>query len=244
MLGFLWGSGTIMVAGREGIQKLWDLTERVLSPDAPGERLSDLEVTRRAVDRSLHGLGVGTPRQIKNHFTRDRYPELPRVLDEFERAGRIERVTVEHDGSTMPGTWYVHRDEIPLLDRIERGGWAPRTTMLSPFDNLIADRSRSELLFDLPYRMEIYVPKAQRRYGYYAMPVLDGDRFVALVDPAMDRANGRLLVRAVHAAPETKPTAEVWRSVAGAVGDLATSLGATGIQLEGPAPAAFRTALR
>ena len=92
MLGFLWGSGTIMVAGREGIQKLWDLTERVLSPDAPRERLSDLEVTRRAVDRSLHGLGVGTPQQIKNHFTRDRYPELPRVLGEFERAGRIERV--------------------------------------------------------------------------------------------------------------------------------------------------------
>jgi uncharacterized protein YcaQ len=61
MLEFLWGSGAIMVAGREGIQKLWDLTERVLSPDAPRERLSDLEVTRRAVERSLHGLGVGTP---------------------------------------------------------------------------------------------------------------------------------------------------------------------------------------
>lgn len=244
MLGFLWGSGTIMVAGREGIQKLWDLTERVLSPDAPRDRLSDLEVTRRAVDRSLHGLGVGTPRQIKNHFTRDRYPELPRVLDEFERAGRIERVTVEHDGSTVPGTWYVHRDDLPLLDRIERGGWAPRTTMLSPFDNLIADRSRSELLFDLPYRMEIYVPKDQRRYGYYAMPVLDGDRFVALVDPAMDRAKGRLLVRGVHAAPQTEPTGEVWRSVAGAVGDLAARLGATQIELEGAAPAAFRTALR
>jgi uncharacterized protein YcaQ len=115
--------------------------------------------------------------------------------------------------------------------------------MLSPFDNLIADRARSELLFDLSYRMEIYVPKDQRRFGYYAMPVLDGDRFVALVDPAMDRANGRLLVRAVHAAPETKPTAEVWCSVAGAVRELAASLGATEIELDGPAPPAFRRAV-
>jgi uncharacterized protein len=138
----------------------------------------------------------------------------------------------------------VHGDDMPLLERIERGRWDPRATMLSPFDNLIADRARAELLFDLPYRMEIYVPKAERRYGYYAMPVLDGDRFVALVDPAMDRANGRLLVRAVHAAPQTTPTGEVWRSVAGAVGDLAAWLGATEIELDGPAPVAFRTALR
>ena len=244
MLGFLWASGRVMVAGREGIQKQWDLTERVLPPNVPRERLSDLEVTRRAVDRSLHGLGVGTPQQIKTHFTRGRYPELQRVLAEFERTGRIERVTVDHDGAPIPGNWYVHRDDRPLLDRIERGRWEPRTTMLSPFDNLIADRARSELLFDLSYRMEIYVPKDQRRFGYYAMPVLDGDRFVALVDPAMDRANGRLLVRAVHAAPETKPTAEVWCSVAGAVRELAASLGATEIELDGPAPAGFRTALR
>jgi len=122
--------------------------------------------------------------------------------------------------------------------------WQPRTTLLSPFDNLIADRARSELVFDLSYRMEIYVPKEKRRFGYYAMPVLDGDRFVALVDPAMDRANGRLVIRAVHAAPETTPTAEVWGSVARAVGELAGWLGATDIDVDGHAPAAFRRALR
>jgi uncharacterized protein len=243
MLGFLWASGKVMVAGREGIQKRWDLTERVLPADAPRERLSDLEVTRRAVDRSLRGLGVGTARHIKSHFTRDRYPELHRVLAGFERTGRVERVVVEHDGAPMPGTWYVHGDDMPLLDRIERGRWEPRATMLSPFDNLIADRARAELLFDLSYRMEIYVPKAERRYGYYSMPVLDGDRFVARVDPAMDRANGRLLVRAVHAEPGVRTTRETGRPVAGAVRDLASWLGATEIELDGSVPAAWRSGL-
>jgi hypothetical protein len=243
MLGFLWASGKVMVAGREGIQKLWDLTERVLPPDAPRERLSDLEVTRRAVDRSLHGLGVGTAKHIRSHFTRDRYPELNRVLAEFERTGRVERVVVQHDGAPMPGTWYVHRDDLPLLERVERGRWEPRAVLLSPFDNLIADRARSELLFDLSYRMEIYVPKDKRRFGYYAMPVLDGDRFVALVDPAMDRANGRLLVRAVHAEPGVRTTRESGRPVAEAVRDLASWLGATEIELDGSVPAAWRSGL-
>jgi uncharacterized protein YcaQ len=243
MLGSLWASGRVMVAGREGIQKRWDLTERVLPADAPRERLSDLEVTRRAVDRSLRGLGVGTAKHIKSHFTRDRYPELNRVLAEFERTGRVERVVVEHDGAPMPGTWYVHGDDMPLLERIERGRWEPRATMLSPFDNLIADRARAELLFDLSYRMEIYVPKAKRRYGYYSMPVLDGDRFVARVDPAMDRANRRLLVRAVHAEPGVRTTRESGRPVAEAVRDLASWLGATEIELDGSVPAAWRSGL-
>ena len=243
MLGFLWASGRVMVAGREGIQKRWDLTERVLPADAPRERLSDLEVTRRAVDRSLRGLGVGTAKHIKSHFTRDRYPELNRVLAEFERTGRVERVVVEHDRAPMPGTWYVHGDDMPLLERIERGRWEPRATMLSPFDNLIADRARAELLFDLSYRMEIYVPKAKRRYGYYSMPVLDGDRFVARVDPAMDRTNRRLLVRAVHAEPGVRTTRESGRPVAEAVRDLASWLGATEIELDGSVPAAWRSGL-
>ena len=240
-------SGAIMVAGREGIQKLWDLTERVLSPDAPRERLSDLEVTRRAVDRSLHGLGVGTPQQIKTHFTRDRYPELRRVLAEFERTGRIERVTVEHDGSAMPGTWFVHRDDLA----------AARTDRTRPVGathhDAVAVRQPDRRPGPLGAAVRPPVPDGDLRpqgpsavYGYYAMPVLDGDRFVARVDPAMDRASGRLLVRGVHAAPgitRHRPRSGV--RVAGAVGDARRAwLGGDRDRARGSAPpAAFLNAL-
>ncbi len=243
MLALLWRAGRILVAGREGLQKFWDLAERVLPEGVTRGRLSDLEVTRRAAERSICGLGVATPAHIRGHFTTGRYPELARVLQTFERDGVVERVDVGDDGTLLKGTWYVHRDDLPLLDRIEAGRWRPRATLLSPFDNLIHDRKRSLELFDLDYRMEIYVPKAERRFGYYAMPLLDGDRFVARVDPAADRARGRLVVRRVTPEPGVKPDRSSAVAVAAAVEELASWTGADAIEVAGPVPQAWRRAL-
>lgn len=239
MLQFLWLRGQVLVAERRGLEKWWDLGERVLPADARSQRIGDLEVTRRAAQHSLRALGVATPLQIRSHFTVGRYPELPRVLAELERRGAIERVEVE----SRPGTWHVHRDDLPVLERLERGSWSPRTTLLSPFDNLIHDRKRAAALHDLDYRMEIYVPRAKRRFGYYAMPLLHGDRFVARVDPAVDRERGRLVLNAVHAEDGTRPVRELGSVVAGAIDDLAAWTGATGIELVGPVPSAWRRAL-
>jgi uncharacterized protein YcaQ len=239
MLRFLWMRGTVMVVERRGLEKWWDLTERVLPAEARRERIRDLEVTRRAAALSLRGLGVGTARHIQGHFTVRRYPELPLVLERLEREGAVERVGV--DG--LPGAWYVHGDDLSLLERIERGAWRPRSALLSPFDNLIHDRGRTLAMFGLDYRMEIYVPKAKRRYGYYAMPLLHGDRFVARVDPAFDRERGRLLVNAIHAEDGVRPVRELGPVVVGAVQELAAWGGANRIDVVGPIPNAWRGAL-
>jgi uncharacterized protein YcaQ len=243
MLSLLWGMGVVMVAGRRGPEKLWDLAERVLPPEAPRGRLSDLEVTRRAVERSLRALGVATPLQISHHFTAGRYPELARVLAAFERSGRIERVSILDGSGPLPGTWYVHAERLPLLDALQARRWEPRTTLLSPFDNLIRDRARAEQLFGLDYRMEIYVPKAKRRFGYYAMPLLDGDRFVARVDSAADRARGVLVVGAVTPEPGVRPNRSSGATVATAVRELAAWTGAAALEVSGPVPQAWRRAL-
>lgn len=234
MVRFLWVMGKVMVADRNGLEKWWNLSERVLPPDVRGGRaLGAVEVTRRAAQRSLRGLGVATAAQIKGHFTVDRYPELPRVLAELERTGTIERVEVVRDGAVLPGPWFVHVEDLPLLERIERGSWRPRTTLLSPFDNLIHDRRRSLTLFDLDYRMEIYVPKAKRRFGYYAMPLLHGDRFVARVDPAVDREGGRLVVNAVHPEDGARPDRGLGPVVADAINELAAWAGASSVEVSG-----------
>src|SRR5262245_51668264 len=244
MVRFLWVQGKVMVATRRGLEKWWDRADRVLPAEALAARsLRDVEVTRRAAELSLRGLGVATARHVKGHFTMDLYPGLADVLGKLERTGVIEQVQVEDEGSRLPGTWYVHRDDLPLLERIERGRWEPRTTLLSPFDNLIHDRKRSVQLFDLDYRMEIYVPKANRRYGYYAMPLLDGDRFLARVDPAVDRVRGRLPVHAVTPEDGRSPDRSTAAAVAGAIHELAAWAGAGTIEVTGPVPTAWRRGL-
>jgi uncharacterized protein YcaQ len=145
---------------------------------------------------------------------------------------------VADHGTEWPGPWYVHADDLPLLERLEAGDWRPRTTLLSPFDNLIIDRQRTRRLFGFHFRMEIYVPRAARRYGYYVLPVLHGDRLIGRVDPAMDRHRGRLVVNAVHAEPDAPAAAGP--AVAAALEDLAAFLGAGGVELRQPPPERWR----
>jgi uncharacterized protein YcaQ len=234
MLDVLWTQGRIMVAGRQGGQRLWDLAERCLPAWTPTRRPPEREVVRLAAQRSLRALGVATARDIDRHFTAGRYPGLPAVLAGLERAGTVERVRVAADGVEWPGPWYAHADDLPLLERLQAGHWRPRTTLLSPFDNLIVDRERTQRLFGFHYRMEIYVPRAARRFGYYVLPVLHGDRLVGRVDPALDRAAGRLVVNAIH--PEPGAPASAGPAVAAALRRLAAFLGADAVELRAPPP--------
>lgn len=226
MLDFLWSMGRVMVAGRKGGQKLWDLAERCLPEWTPREELSDEEVVYRAAQKSLRALGVGRNSDITQHYTRGRYPGLNKTLARLESEDRIRRVQIEESGTVWPGTWYVHSEDVPLLDRLTAGEWEPRTTLLSPFDNLICDRARTEAMFNFWFRIEIYVPKANRQYGYFVLPILHGDRLIGRIDPLMDRKQQRLNVNAIYAEPDAPMSSEVAQSVRGAIEGLGTFLGA------------------
>src|SRR5439155_10332699 len=167
MLVYLWTKGRIVVAGRGGGGKLWDLAERWFPSWTPKDRLPETRISRLAADRSLGVLGVARAADIDRNFTAERYPGLPAILSRLQREKLVEpvRIAASRDASEWPGVWYVHTDDLPLIDRLAAGEWEPRTTLLSPFDNLIIDRARTELLFGFSFRMEIYVPKALRRYG-------------------------------------------------------------------------------
>jgi uncharacterized protein YcaQ len=230
--------GEVLVSRREGGQRLWDLAERCLPSDHEPGGLAEREVVRRSVQRALGALGVARPPHIRAHFTRDRYPDMPGVRAELVAEGSV----VEASVGDLPGPWYLRAEDVALLEQLRSGGaWRARTTLLSPFDNLICDRARTQMLWGFDFRLEIYTPVEKRRYGFFVMPVLSGDRFIARVDPAMDRRRGVLVINAVH--PEARgASAAAARAGAGAIRRLATWLGASDVEVR-EAPAAWRRAL-
>lgn len=154
---------------------------------------------------------------------------MQQVLAELEAERRIERVQIGADGNALRGEWFIHTDDLPLLDSLANGNWQPRTTLLSPFDNLICDRARTKMLFNFDYAIEIYTPKEKRKYGYYVLPILHGDRLIGRIDPVMDRERGRLTIHAVFAERAVPMDQETGNALADAIQNLAGFLGATEI---------------
>lgn len=244
MLFLLKAQGKIMVAGRKGNKKLWDLTERFLPKLTPEDELSDHEVARRVTQLSLRALGVARQKHIERHFIRDCYQKLSEVLAELEAEERIIQVEIKEGKRSWKDTWYVHADDVPMLDWLEAGNWEPRTTLLSPFDNLISDRSRTEQLFNFRFSFEVYVPKPKRKYGCYVMPILHGDRFIGRIDPVMDRKKKRLTINAVHAEPTAPKSQEAAQAVADTIEELGKWLGAEEIRYMPHVPTFWKNALQ
>jgi uncharacterized protein YcaQ len=228
MLDLLWFKGEVMIVGRDGQQRVWDLTGRSLPLDGP--RLSQSQIARRVVEGQLRARGVAKVGQVGWAFD-GRAPGWERALTELVREGVAVPVTI----ADRAGEWYAHAD---VLDR----SFHPRTVLLSPFDDLISDRDHTEELFDFFFRIEIYVPKAKRQFGYFVLPILHGDRLIGRIDPRFDRETRVLHVNAVHS--EEGAAASWGPSVRRTIDELARWLGAEEVRFTPKVTAVWRTALR
>ncbi len=171
MLERLARQGLVAVAGREGRHRRWDLAERIHPPNLPEYSLEEAE--RLLQESRLRSVGIA------------------RQKSPWSGVGEAgEAATVE--GSTWK--WRVDPEALTTLDD-DPGG---RVAFLNPYDGMLFDRPRLKELFDFPYVLEQFKPKPQRVYGYFAYPILLGDRFVGLLDAEIDRENNALKVTAVH----------------------------------------------
>ncbi|HEX3299058.1 MAG TPA: crosslink repair DNA glycosylase YcaQ family protein [Actinomycetota bacterium] len=187
LLDILWSQGKVMIVGRDGQQRLWDLASRWL-PRVPAR--SERAMAADLVERQVRARGITRLDRLGYLFD-GALPGRDEAVERLLRTGVIVPLRVE----SYPGRWYSHRD---LLDKAFRG----RTVALSPFDDLISDRTRTERLFGMYYRIEIYVPKATR-WGYFVLPVLHDDALVGRIDPVWDRTERVLTVKAWQMQPDT-----------------------------------------
>ena len=205
LLEFLMMRGEVAVSARIGRERVWDLAERVYPPDVEVPTVE--AAVRRRDERRLVSLGIA----------RRRTAAMP-----------VERIDVGDSGEPavvegVKGEWRV--DPAALTDDFEG-----RTALLSPFDRLIHDRVRALELFDFEYTLEMYKPPAQRRWGYFALPILHEDRLVGKVDAAADRKASVLRVNAIH--EDVRFTGAMRKAVNAELNALASWLGLAAV--EGP----------
>lgn len=202
MLEFMMMRGEVAIAGRVGRERLWDLATRVYAK-AEIPRVDEAERIKN--ERRLASLGIARVKAAK----------MP-----------IEPIHVGEAGepAVVEGTKGEWRVDPSYLD----GAFEGRTALLSPFDRLVYDRTRAEELFDFEYTLEMYKPAAKRRWGYFALPILHGDRLVGKLDAAADRKAGVLRVNAIH--EDVKFTHVISKAVGAELEELAAWLGLSAVE--------------
>lgn len=191
-LEMMWHMGVLAVARRDGFEKIYDLAERVIPDDVRERSPSKAETVEWAVLGALERLGFATPREIANFWQFIPYDDIVAWLKKNRRK-TIEVSVADADGKHSPVL------ALPGIEALRDAAPPPPPIMraLNPFDPLIRDRKRLKRLFGFDYTIEIFVPEAKRKFGYYVYPLFDGDRLVGRVDAKADRPNGTLAVRKI-----------------------------------------------
>lgn len=199
----LFADGVLGTAYRRGFERHYDLFERIVPPTVLAKPTPpEAEAKRELVVLAARHHGIGTVRDIADYY-RLSVTDTKKALLDLAEAGTVRRVSV--DGWREAA--YVHADA--TIPRRVAG-----QALLCPFDPLIWERARTERMFGMRYRIEIYTPAAKRQYGYYVCPLLVGDRIAGRFDLKADRAAGVLQVQAAWVEPgcESRTTAEAART--------------------------------
>jgi uncharacterized protein len=206
--------GELMVARRDGFQRVYDLKERV----RPMPRAHIEDYAQLLTERSIRALGITQASWINDYYRtkpRLREPDLVELLED----GKVRRVTV--DGWDAPA--YMHADNMQLARSIAKGTLqATHTTLLSPFDPVVWDRKRALAMFNFDYRIECYTPAPKRKYGYFVLPILSRGQLVGRLDAKAHRSEGVFEVKALHLETGVKPNATLAKDIANALQASAT----------------------
>lgn len=232
-INLLTDSALIRIVGREGNQRLFDLTSRSVPAEllkAAGE-LGREEAERLMLLKYFRAYRVFEPSDSRFGWLRYSAAQRRDAIRQFIQSGIVTEVEVE--GLKQP--YYVlasdaervlaHHDAAAVEPAQPLEAEAAEITFLPPLDNLLWSRKRLEDLFHFEYRWEIYTPADKRKYGYYAMPILAGDRLIGRMDPRLDRKENILKVELLHFEPDIHVSAQLRKNVKKAVKAFAKANG-------------------
>jgi uncharacterized protein YcaQ len=199
-LEYLWWAGELTVVRRENFQKVYDLTERVVPDHHRGNPPSHEEHVDWACSSALDRLGMTTTGELAAYWA----AISPADAKTWAQANsnRLQQVSISSADGSKPRIALAWRNLEDLLDVLPEP--PRRLRFLSPFDPVLRDRNRAQRLFNFDYRFEAFVPAPKRRYGYYVLPLLEGDRLVGRACMKFHRDRGELTVNNLWWEPKVR----------------------------------------
>jgi uncharacterized protein YcaQ len=222
-LEYLWRCGDLAITRRDGFQKVYDLAERVIPATVRSSTPTRDVMVDWACRSALERLGIATPREIAGFWAAVGAAEVQAWCKRHVDDG-IVQVTVDCADGPPPRLMWAHADLIERCKDLPSPSGHLR--FLSPFDPLIRDRLRTLRLFHFDYRIEVFVPAAQRRYGYYVLPMLQGDAIIGRIDMKHQRQESQLLVTGLWLERRQRFTKTLQRDLGSAVERLRQFVGA------------------
>ena len=208
VLEHLYYAGALGIHHKQGAVKWYDLIDRLLPAEtlnAPDPHPDNASLHRFLMLRRAGALGLiwnkSSPAWLgfPDFKTPQRQAAFQRLLEE----GLLVRISV----AGIKGDFFIRKEDLPTLAVAESEDHKPRCELIAPLDPLLWDRQMIKTLFGFDYTWEIYVPAAKRRYGYYVLPILRGERFIGRVEPVFDRKNNRLITKGLWFEEDIKTNA-------------------------------------
>jgi len=225
LLEMLGDTGELMIHHRQGARRYYDLAERVLPGETAAQPLllDEEEYLRWRVARRCQSIGLLGPNMGGEVWGFvGKAPERARAIEALVERGEMMPVQIEGHGQT----YYMLVRDLPYLEQARASAPAPQVALIAPLDNLLWSRKLIERTFGFSYVWEIYKPAAQRKYGYYVLPVLFGDRFVARCEPKLDKRTRSLTILSWHWEPGESLTDELAEALRQAWSHFVAYLGA------------------
>lgn len=224
--------GKLMIKERRNFQKVYDLPENVLPSDINTTTPTLEEYYEHLILSVLRAQGLATINEI-GYLRKGIRSALTKSINKLVETGEITPLLLEGDNQTY----------FTQSNNLQNTKPAQEVHILSPFDNLVIQRKRLQTLFDFEYQIECYVPEAKRKYGYYCLPVLYGDKFVARLDPKADRKTGVFTIKKIWFETNFTPDEAFYFKFSEKIKQFASFCGCSQVVIKKSTPASYKKEL-